>query len=132
MAVSLYIWISAAIGAFAYGLYHFKKRISLDIRYAGQKSLLDRLRVPVEFGKDPIHFLTKTRQEKGQKYPEVFCVDLFVTKFVFLLGAEGNRAIFRASEDELSFVEGNLRFLGPFLPDCLSYTLFLPCVIIDN
>lgn len=84
-----------------YTIRKFSARISPAIPYAGEGSLHSRLQVPVEYSKNPAKFLNKTRKKLG----DVFCVDLFAVKIVFLLGVEGNRDILRASEDEISFWE---------------------------
>lgn len=87
----------------------FFARISPGIPYAGGESLLSRLRVPAEYGKDPVGFLVKTRDEIG----DVFCVDLFLVKFVFFLGGENNKMVFRSHEDDLSFWDVQRFMMGP-------------------
>ena len=89
----------------------FNRRISPTIPYAGEESFVSRLTVPVKYGKDPVKFLLQTREQLG----DVFCVDLFVTKFVFILGPDGNREVLRAPEDRLSFWEQVLWAMGPVL-----------------
>lgn len=100
----------SAIGTF-YVVRKFTSRLSPSIPFAGEQSVLARLKVPIEYGKDPVHFLCKTRRSLG----DVFCVDLFVVKIVFLLGPEGNKAVLRAPEDELSFWEQVRWAMGPVL-----------------
>lgn len=95
----------------SYGLSRFKRRISPNIPYAGEGSISERLQVPVEYAKDPVEFLRKTRQQLG----DVFAVDLFVVKFVFFLGPQNTRTILRAPEDELSFWDQVEWALGPRL-----------------
>ncbi|KAH8115693.1 cytochrome P450 [Phellopilus nigrolimitatus] len=97
------------VAGIAYAVHRFNTRISPTIPYAGEESLAARLRVPVEYGKDPVEFLRKTRKQLG----DVFCVDLFAAKIVFVLGAEGNKAVMRAAEDKLSFFEQIKWALGP-------------------
>lgn len=67
------------------------------------------MQVPVAYGKDPVGFLATQRKQLG----DVFCVDLFLVKIVFLLGSEGNKVVFRAHEDDLSFWENIKTFIGP-------------------
>lgn len=99
------------VSAFAYGLLKFNTRISPTIPYAGEQSLSKRLKVPVEYGKDPVEFLRKTRKQLG----DVFCVDLSAAKIVFFLGPDGNKEVFRATEEKLSFFEQLKWALGPIL-----------------
>ena len=73
--------------------------------------MASRITVPVKYRKDPINFLLETREQLG----DVFCVDLFVTKFVFVLGPEGNREVLRAPEERLSFWEQVRWAMGPVL-----------------
>lgn len=86
-------------------------RLSSSIPYAGEGSFRSRLQVPVEYGKDPIKFLVETRRKLG----DVFCVDLLVTKIVFLLGAEGNKEVLKASEEHLSFWAQVRWSMGPLM-----------------
>ena len=102
------------VAGIAYGAVKFNTRISPSIPYAGEQSIADRLQVPVQYGKDPIEFLRKTRQLLG----DVFCVDLFVAKIVFFLGPDGNKEIMRAAEDKLSFLEQVRWAMGPVIDDC--------------
>lgn len=87
------------------------RQISPTIRYAGEGSLISRLHVPVKYAKDPINFLCESRRILG----DVFCVDLFITQFVFVLGPNGNREVLRATEDHLSFWEQVRWAMGPVL-----------------
>ena len=105
-----------------YAAHRFTSRISPDVPYAGEGSLSSRLQVPVEYAKDPVEFLRKTRKELGR---DVFCVDLLAAKMVFVLGAEGNREILRAGEERLSFWDGIKWVFGPVMKDCEFYLYFL-------
>ena len=91
-------------------------RVSPNIPYAGEGSLRKRLGAVVQYGKDPVEFLRKTRKELG----DVFCVDLFVAKIVFFLGADYNKEILRAPEEELSFWEGIRWAFGPIVSESTS------------
>lgn len=102
------------IGAILYAIHKFTSRISPTIPYAGEASLGARLSAPVEYGKDPAEFLRKTRKQLG----DVFCVDLFATKIVFVLGAEGNKEVLRAAEEKLSFWDGIKWVFGPIMGAC--------------
>lgn len=103
-------FIPAAVLLFlTYRLHKFVSRISPAIPTAGEGSILERLSVPVQYGMDPVGFLARQRAKLG----DVFCVDLFLLKFVVFLGPEGNRSILRASEKELSFWEMIKTLLGP-------------------
>ena len=82
-------------------VHKFSTRVSPSIPYAGEGSFISRLLVPVQYGKDPITFLTKTREKLG----DVFCVDLIIMKIVFFLGMEGNKVILKGEEDKVSFWE---------------------------
>ena len=93
----------------AYAYFRFSSRISPTIPYAGEGSLVSRLKVPVEYGKDPVQFLINARKKLG----DVFCVDLFVVKIVFYLGVEGNKTILKAPEQSISFVDQIKWALGP-------------------
>lgn len=95
----------------AYTVRRFSTRISPTIPYVGEGSLSSRLQAPVEYSKDPVNFLNKARNKLG----DVFCVDLFAVKIVYLLGVEGNRDILRASEDEISFWENARWAFGPVM-----------------
>lgn len=102
--------IPAAIAVFlAYRFTQFLSRVSPTIPSAGEESFFDRLKVPVQYGIDPVGFLARQRAKLG----DVFCVDLFLLKFVVFLGAEGNRNVLRASEDQLSFWDRIKTLLGP-------------------
>ena len=106
--------ISSIIVLVASGVFlksRFTRRISPTIPYAGEGSFASRITVLVKYRKDPINFLLETREQHG----DVFCVDLFVTKFVFLLGPEGNREVLRAPEERLSFWEQVRWAMGPVL-----------------
>lgn len=100
---------TVAVIGIAYTVYNFTTRISPTIPYAGEETLSARLQVPVEYGKDPVEFLRRTRKKLG----DVFCVDLFAMKVVFILGSEGNREILRAAEDKISFWEEIKWLMGP-------------------
>lgn len=89
----------------------FSRRLSPSLPYAGESSLASRLSTPVLYGKDPVGFLCETRKRLG----DVFCVDLIVTRIVFVLGPEGNKEVLRATEDQLSFWEQIRWALGPLL-----------------
>lgn len=89
----------------------FSRRLSPSLPYAGESSFASRLLTPVIYGKDPVGFLCETRKRLG----DVFCVDLLVTKIVFVLGPEGNKEVLRATEDQLSFWEQIRWALGPLL-----------------
>lgn len=91
----------------------FTARISPTVPYVGEESLGSRFKALAEYGADPVNFLVKQREKLG----DVFCVDLILLKIVYVLGAEGNKAVLRATEDELSFWEITKRFLGPFVRD---------------
>ncbi|KAF7797473.1 hypothetical protein EIP86_008670 [Pleurotus ostreatoroseus] len=101
--------------AVAYAYHKHTKRVSPTIPYAGGQTaardptFLERLQAAGEYAKDPVSFLAKTRSIIG----DVFCVDLIVTKIVFLLGPDGNKELFRAPEDKLSFEESVKWSLGP-------------------
>lgn len=107
---------SACIALFSYGYIRFTTRISPTVPYAGEESLLARLRVPVEYGLDPVKFLIEQRKRLG----DVFCLDLFLIKMVFFLGSQGNKAVLHASENDVSFWENMKLFLGPFVPPSKS------------
>lgn len=100
---------AVAFFAVSYGVYKFTTPIAPGIPYAGGNSFSARLQVPVEYGKDPVEFLRKTRKQLG----DVFCVDLLIVKFVFFLGAQYNRTILRAPENELSFWDQVRWAMGP-------------------
>ena len=87
-----------------------RTRISPSIPYAGGGSLSARFKVLADYGKDPVKLLVEQRKILG----DVFCVDLILFKLVFLLGADGNKAVFRAPEESLSFWENVHMFIGPF------------------
>ena len=91
-----------------YVVHRFTTRVSPNIPYAGEGSLSSRLNAAAEYGKDPVEFLRKTRQQLG----DVFCVDLIVAKIVFFLGSDGNKTVLRAAEDKLSFMEAIRWSLG--------------------
>ena len=99
----------------SYGYYRFTQRISPTIPYAGSPTptrdptISERLRAAEEFGKDPVSFLCKTRGIVGN----VFCVDLLVTKIVFLLGPEGNRELYKAPDEKLNFYDAIKWAFGP-------------------
>ncbi|TDL19811.1 cytochrome P450 [Rickenella mellea] len=95
----------------------FTNRVSPNIPYAGSDSLWDRLKVPVEYGIDPVGFLAKQREKLG----DVFCVDLFLVKIVFFLGSDGNKVVLRAAEDQLSFWEGLRWLTGGLWDHSLDY-----------
>lgn len=118
---SLILSTTILLGLIAYGIYRFTTRVSPGIPYAGEESLWARLQVPVEYSQDPIEFLRKTRRKLG----DVFCVDLFLVKFVFFLGPKNNRMIFRAHEEELSFWDIIEWTLGPRLSES-EYSGSLP------
>ena len=87
----------------------FYTRVSPAIPYAGEKSFYDRLQAPVQYSKDPAEFLRKARKELGN----VFCVDLFAAKIVFVLGPEGNKEVMKAAEEKLNFAAQLRWALGP-------------------
>lgn len=97
--LALYLWYK-----------RFTTRVSPTVPYAGEGSLGSRLKVLAEYGSDPAKFLIQQRKKLG----DVFCVDLFLVKFVYFLGPEANRAILRAPENELGFYEFVKRFMGSF------------------
>ncbi|EJD00757.1 cytochrome P450 [Fomitiporia mediterranea MF3/22] len=101
LTASLLALPTIVVGAILYAAHRFTTRISPTIPYAGEESLSARLKAPIEYGKDPVEFLRKTRKKLG----DVFCVDLFAFKLVFVLGPEGNKAILRAPEEKISFLE---------------------------
>ncbi|KAI5117570.1 hypothetical protein M0805_005634 [Coniferiporia weirii] len=105
------------VAGIAYAAHKFTTRVSPTIPYAGEDSLAERLRVPVEYGKDPVEFLRRTRKKLG----DVFCVDLFAVKIVFALGTEGNKEVLRASEDRLSFFEQIKWSMGPTVSHMIDY-----------
>lgn len=113
MSLNLFTYGTIVITLLAYGFYRFNTRISPNIPYAGEESLLARLRVPAEYNANAVDFLVKQQKKLGN----IFCVDLFLIKFVFVLGPEGNRLIFRTPEDALSFLEPNVKLLGAFTPE---------------
>lgn len=92
-----------------YLIQRFATRISPTIPYVGGNSLFKRLGAVVENGKDPVGFLRRTRKELG----DVFCVDMMMFKLVFFLGAEYNRDVLRAAEEDLSFWEQIRWAMGP-------------------
>ena len=97
--------------------HRFTTRISPNIPYAGEGSLSSRLNAADEYGKDPVEFLRKTRQQLG----DVFCVDLIIAKIVFFLGSDGNKTVLRAAEDKLSFKDAVRWSLGSALDmECMS------------
>ena len=89
----------------------FFTRISPTIPYDSEESLSARLKAPAEYSNDPVDFLMKTRRKLG----DVFCVDLFAVKIVFLVGVEGNKDILRASEETISFWENAKWAFGPVM-----------------
>lgn len=106
---------TVVIGGVLYAIHRFNTRISPNIPYAGEGSLMSRLKAAGEYGKDPGEFLRKTRKQLG----DVFCVDLLILKIVFFLGSEGNKTVLRAAEDQLSFMEQIKWSLGAALdPAC--------------
>ena len=120
-----------SLGLVAYIVHLFTTRISPNVPYVGEGSWKERLKVPVQYGKDPIGTLVKARKELGN----VFCVDLFIFRVVFVLGAEGNREVLKSAEEDLSFWEQARWAFGPKLSaskcdrpyDSLDGTLlFLP------
>ncbi|PAV18547.1 cytochrome P450 [Pyrrhoderma noxium] len=106
----------------AYAYFRFSSRISPTIPYAGEGSLVSRLKVPVEYGKDPVQFLINARKKLG----DVFCVDLFVVKIVFYLGVEGNKMILKAPEQSISFVDQIKWALGPTMSAAFDYPGWTP------
>lgn len=107
--MSLLVIPTLVVAGISYAALKFNTRVSPGVPYAGEESLSARLQVPVEYGKDPASFLQKTRKQLG----DVFCVDLLVAKIVFVLGPEGNKEVFRATEDKLNFAEQLKWALGP-------------------
>ncbi|THG94513.1 hypothetical protein EW145_g8124, partial [Phellinidium pouzarii] len=104
------------VAGIAYAVHRFTTRISPNVPYAGEESLVDRLRVPVDYGKDPVAFLRRTREKLG----DVFCVDLFAVKIMFVLGTEGNKEVMRAPEDKLSFFEQIRWSMGPLMSELVD------------
>ena len=100
-----------SLGLVAYIVHRFTTRISPNVPYVGEGSWKERLKVPVQYGKDPIGTLVKARKELGN----VFCVDLLIFRVVFVLGAEGNREVLKSAEEDLSFWEQARWAFGPRL-----------------
>jgi sterol 14-demethylase len=100
-----------ALGLGAYLFHRLTTRVAPGIPYAGEGSWSERLQIPVEYGKDPVGTLAKMRKKLGN----VFCVDLFIMRIVFILGAEGNREVLRSAEEDLSFWEQIRWAMGPKL-----------------
>lgn len=92
-------------------LLRFSRRLSPSLPYAGESSIASRLSTPILYGKNPVGFLCETRKSLG----DVFCVDLIVTKIVFILGPEGNKDVLKATEDQLSFWKQIEWALGPLV-----------------
>ena len=123
-SLAVLVFTLLAAGA-VYAFRRFNTRVSPTIPYAGSPTpsrdatLSERLLVPQEYAKDPISFLCRTRSILG----DVFCVDLLATKIVFALGPEGNKEVFKASEDKLSFIEAIKWSLGPTVTMSESYEI---------
>lgn len=118
LSLALLVSSLAATGL-GYAAFKFVTRVAPTIPYAGEESLGARLRVPLEYGKDPVEFLCRTRKKLG----DVFCVDLFVLKVVFVLGPEANRIILRAPEEKLSFWTAVRRLQPPQFSTSESHQL---------
>lgn len=110
MASSLLVPVVAILGLSVL-LRRFSRRLSPSLPYAGESSIASRLSTPILYGKDPVGFLCETRKSLG----DVFCIDLIVTKIVFILGAEGNKDVLKATEDQLSFWKQIEWALGPLV-----------------
>lgn len=110
VASSLLVPVVAILGLSVL-LRRFSRRLSPSLPYAGESSIASRLSTPILYGKDPVGFLCETRKSLG----DVFCVDLIVTKIVFILGPEGNKDVLKATEDQLSFWKQIEWALGPLV-----------------
>lgn len=96
-----YLFLSLVAGVVTYFSWKFTARVSARIPYAGEGSIVSRLKVPVEFASDSPRFLNQQRKLLG----DVFCVDLIITKMVFVLGPKASRVFLRASATELDIWE---------------------------
>lgn len=105
------LFFSLLAGFLTYVYWKFTTRIAPNIPYAGEGSIVSRLKVPVEYTLDLPRFLHRQRKLLG----DVFCVDLIVTKIIFVMGNRASREILRAPGSELDSWEVLTRSFGPVM-----------------
>eukprot|EP01112_Ceratiomyxa_fruticulosa_P003834 TRINITY_DN1414_c0_g1_i1.p1 TRINITY_DN1414_c0_g1~~TRINITY_DN1414_c0_g1_i1.p1 ORF type:complete len:402 (+),score=77.55 TRINITY_DN1414_c0_g1_i1:416-1621(+) len=105
------LFLSLVLVVLVFLIFRLKQRRSINVHVPRAKGS-SFFGAAVDYGKDPINFLLKARKDLG----DVFIVDLFVIKFIFVLGGKNANKILTASEDKVSFWEMVLRFQPKFLP----------------
>ena len=77
------------------------------------------------FGKDPVKYLQSQRDIHGN----VFLVDLFVLRMVFVLGPEANNTVFKGTEKSgMSLYAA----AGEFFSETTKYCEHTICLLIDD
>ena len=124
----VFLLLASILAITLYVLYtRFTTRISPSIPYAGEESILSRIRVLGDYGSNQRDFLMKQRRKLG----DVFCVDLLIFKIVYFFGAESNRAILNTPERRISLTEIAQKFLvvtsdGKLVQHCILLSAIYP------